>query len=226
MVSIAYILLTLFIIVTVTFFLKLHLDAIFNSRLTAAQSKPSMQTWLWTAPIWVNMGVTPLNILKETWGYRFSLTIRLFLSSLLTGRDYMQACRPCCWGDRSGTCRCYSSSLEYLVDRTSVFAIAVRSVPALSSPLFSLPWSWFVAFWRDGFTSWFCCYCLVPVTDGGCGRSGRKWFEVLQCGLYWAGSGQGFSRYMWCAAAQCHHPTPLSIIRPITRLTMTEFSGN
>ena len=65
----AYMLLTLFIIVTVTFFLmKLLPGTPFSNedQLTAAQFKPSMLSMAWTSQFGFNMGVTCSIFSRET----------------------------------------------------------------------------------------------------------------------------------------------------------------
>ena len=235
----AYMLLTLFIIVTVTFFLmKLLPGTPFSNedQLTAAQIQTLNAKYGLDQPIWVQYGRYLLNILKGALGVslQFNNTPVSQLIIDRAGPSMQLGLQAMLLGTVLGTFLGVISAVyqNTWIDRfTSVFAIAGRSVPSFVFAvvlqfLFAVVLAWFpIAFWRDGFASTVLptiALSLSPMADAA--RFVRtEMIEVLNADYIELARAKGFSRfYVVMRHALRNAIIPLlSIIGPMTAGLMT-----
>ena len=235
----AYMLLTLFIIVTVTFFLmKLLPGTPFSNedQLTAAQIQTLNAKYGLDQPIWVQYGRYLFNILKGDLGVSFQFN-NTPVSQLIidrAGPSMQLGLQAMLLGTVLGTFLGVISAVyqNTWIDRfTSVFAIAGRSVPSFVFAvvlqfLFAVVLAWFpIAFWRDGFASTVLptiALSLSPMADAA--RFVRtEMIEVLNADYIELARAKGFSRfYVVMRHALRNAIIPLlSIIGPMTAGLMT-----
>lgn len=236
---IGYMLVTLFIIITVTFFLmKLLPGTPFanEDQLTAVQIEVLNAKYGLNQPVYVQYWQYLTNVLRGDFGVSFQFNNTPVTQLILdrAGPSMQLGLQAMVLGVGLGTLLGAISAVHQntWIDRfTSVFAIAGRSVPnfvfaVLLQFVFAVSLSWFpIAFWKDGFMSTVLptvALAISPMADAA--RFVRtEMIEVLNSDYIELAKAKGFSKvYVIMRHALRNAIIPLlSIIGPMTAGLMT-----
>lgn len=236
---IGYMLVTLFIIITVTFFLmKLLPGTPFanEDQLTAVQIEVLNAKYGLNQPVHVQYWQYLTNVLRGDFGVSFQFNNTPVTQLILdrAGPSMQLGLQAMVLGVGLGTLLGAVSAVHQntWIDRfTSVFAIAGRSVPnfvfaVLLQFVFAVSLSWFpIAFWKDGFMSTVLptvALAISPMADAA--RFVRtEMIEVLNSDYIELAKAKGFSKvYVIMRHALRNAIIPLlSIIGPMTAGLMT-----
>lgn len=234
-----YMLVTLFIIVTVTFFLmKLLPGTPFanEDQLTAVQVEMLYKKYGLDQPVIVQYFNYLRNVLRGDFGvsFQFNNTPVAQLIADRAGPSIQLGLQAMVFGTTIGTLLGMTSAVKqntWIDSFTSVFAIAGRSVPSfvfavILQFVFAVTLSWFpIAFWRDGFMSTVLptiALSISPMADSA--RFIRtEMIEVLNSDYIELAKAKGFSQlYVLFRHALRNAIIPLlTILGPMTAGLMT-----
>lgn len=164
---IAYMVVTLFIIITLTFFLMKYLPGTpfaDEDQLTAAQLAILNEKYGLNQPIYIQYMKYILNVLRGDLGVSFQFNNKAVTALLAerVGPSIQLGLQAMLLGTVMGTMLGMIAAVKqntWVDSFTSIFAIAGRSVPnfvfaVVLQFIFAVTLSWFpIAFWRDGFLS-------------------------------------------------------------------------